>query len=121
MARAKVATPVNWKRGEEVIIGPALRDAERLRLIPQRRDGASALHACRAAARRLILITLITRHVWNRVADQPAHGLDACLLHVTSLRQSVVDLDRDGDGILRHASGERRQSSVANHCLRCGI
>jgi alkyl hydroperoxide reductase subunit AhpC len=34
-AKHKVATPVNWKQGEDVIIVPALKDDEARKLFPQ--------------------------------------------------------------------------------------
>ena len=45
-----MATPVNWKNGEDVIIVPAVSDEEAKAKYPQRLEGAEALPAHRAAA-----------------------------------------------------------------------
>ena len=49
-AKHKVATPVNWKQGEDVIIVPAVSDAEAKQQYPGRLEVAEALHPDRAAA-----------------------------------------------------------------------
>ena len=49
-AKHKVATPVNWKQGEDVIIVPAVSDAEAKEKFPGRLEGAQAVPARGAAA-----------------------------------------------------------------------
>ena len=49
-AKHQVATPVNWKHGEDVIIVPAVSDEEAKAKYPERLEGAQALPAHRAAA-----------------------------------------------------------------------
>ena len=44
-AKHKVATPVNWKQGEDVIIVPAVSDAEAKERLPGRLEVAEALPA----------------------------------------------------------------------------
>ena len=50
-AKHKVATPVNWKQGEDVIIAASVSDEEAKKKYPERLEGAEALPAHRAAAR----------------------------------------------------------------------
>ena len=49
-AKHKVATPVNWKDGEDVIIAGSVSDDDAKKQYPQRLEGAQALHPHRAAA-----------------------------------------------------------------------
>ncbi len=49
-AKHQVATPVNWKNGEDVIIVPAVSDEQAKAKYPERLEGAEALPAHRAAA-----------------------------------------------------------------------
>ena len=49
-AAHKVATPVNWKRGEDVIIVPAVLDEEAKQKYPGGWEGAQALPAVRFSA-----------------------------------------------------------------------
>ena len=46
-AKHKVATPVNWKPGEDVIIAPAVSDEEAKQKYPRRLENAPALLASR--------------------------------------------------------------------------
>ena len=50
-AKHKVATPANWKQGEDVIIAGSVSDEEAKKKYPGRLEGAEALPADRAAAR----------------------------------------------------------------------
>ena len=54
-AKHQVATPVNWKRGEDVIIVPAVSDEAAKAKYPERLEGAQALPAHRPAAQGLTL------------------------------------------------------------------
>jgi alkyl hydroperoxide reductase subunit AhpC len=47
-AKHRVATPVNWKPGEDVIIAGSVSDEEAKAIYPQRLDGPKALSAHRA-------------------------------------------------------------------------
>ena len=49
--RHKVATPVNWKQGEDVIIVPAVTDEEARAQLPEGLEGAQAVPAPHAPAR----------------------------------------------------------------------
>ena len=49
-AKHKVATPVNWKHGEDVIIAGSVSDDDAKKTVPARLEGAQALHPHRAAA-----------------------------------------------------------------------
>ena len=49
-AKHRVATPVNWKQGEDVIIAGSVTDDEAKKIYPARLEGAEALYAHRAAA-----------------------------------------------------------------------
>ena len=49
-AKHKVATPVNWKHGEDVIIAGSVSDEDAKKTYPQGLEGAQALHPHRAAA-----------------------------------------------------------------------
>ena len=49
-AKHKVATPVNWKQGEDVIIAGSVSNDEAEEDLPGRVEGAQALHPDRAAA-----------------------------------------------------------------------
>ena len=49
-AKHKVATPVNWKQGEDVIIAGSVSDEDAKKLFPRRLEGAQALPARRQAA-----------------------------------------------------------------------
>ena len=49
-ARHKVATPVNWKQGEDVIIAGSVSDEDAKKQYPGGLEGAQALHPHRAAA-----------------------------------------------------------------------
>ena len=49
-ARHQVATPVNWKPGEDVIIAGSISEEEAKRRYPQRLEGAEAIYADRAPA-----------------------------------------------------------------------
>ena len=49
-AKHQVATPVNWKNGEDVIIVPAVSDEQAKAKYPERLEGAEALPAHRPAA-----------------------------------------------------------------------
>ena len=57
-AKHKVATPVNWKHGEDVIIVPAVSDEDAKAKYPERLEGAEALPAHRPAAEGLELRSL---------------------------------------------------------------
>ena len=50
-AKHKVATPVNWKHGEDVIIAGSVSDEEAKKTYPEGWKRAAAVHADRAAAR----------------------------------------------------------------------
>ena len=50
-AKHKVATPVNWKQGEDVIIAGSVSDDEAKRDLPERLEVAAAVHPHRAGAR----------------------------------------------------------------------
>ena len=49
-AKHKVATPANWKQGEDVIIAGSVSDDEAKEIVSGRLEGAAALHQDRAAA-----------------------------------------------------------------------
>ena len=49
-AKHRVATPANWKQGEDVILTGAVTDDEAKKLYPARLEDAEALHPRRAAA-----------------------------------------------------------------------
>ena len=49
-ANHKVATPVNWQQGDDVIIAGSVSDDEAKRDLPGRLGVAAALHPDRAAA-----------------------------------------------------------------------
>ena len=49
-AKHKVATPVNWKHGEDVIIAGSVTRRGRQEAVPERLEGAAALPAHRSAA-----------------------------------------------------------------------
>ena len=49
-AKHKVATPANWKQGEDVIIAGSVSDDDAKKQYPARLEGAEALPADRAAA-----------------------------------------------------------------------
>ena len=49
-AKHKVATPVNWKQGEDVIIAGSVSDDDAKKQYPAGLEGAEALHPHRAAA-----------------------------------------------------------------------
>ena len=49
-AKHKVATPVNWKQGEDVIIAGSVSDEEAKKQYPEGMEGAQALHPHRPAA-----------------------------------------------------------------------
>ena len=55
-AKHKVATPVNWKHGEDVIIAGSVSDDDAKKTVSAGLEGAEALHPDRAAAARLRLI-----------------------------------------------------------------
>jgi hypothetical protein len=46
----RVATPVNWKQGEDVIIAGSVSDEEAKKIYPPGLEGAQAIHPDRAAA-----------------------------------------------------------------------
>ena len=48
-AKHKVATPVNWKEGEDVIILPSVSDEEAKRLFPTASSPTSPIYALRAS------------------------------------------------------------------------
>ena len=52
-AKHKVATPVNWKPGEDVIIAASVSDEDAKQLFPEGWKAADAVPADRAAAARL--------------------------------------------------------------------
>ena len=52
-AKHQVATPVNWKPGDDVIIAPAVSDEEAQQALSGRVPRAEAVSALRAAAARL--------------------------------------------------------------------
>ena len=49
-AKHKVATPVNWKQGEDVIIAGSVSDEDAKKQYPRRLEVAEALYPHRAAA-----------------------------------------------------------------------
>ena len=49
-AKHKVATPVNWKHGEDVIIAGSVSDDEAKKIYPDGWKCAQAVHPDRAAA-----------------------------------------------------------------------
>ncbi len=49
-AKHRVATPVNWKEGDDVIIAGSVSDEEAKKIYPGRVEGAAALYPHRAAA-----------------------------------------------------------------------
>ena len=49
-AKHKVATPVNWKQGDDVIIAGSVSDEDAKKQYPQGLEGPEALHPHRAAA-----------------------------------------------------------------------
>ena len=53
-AKHQVATPVNWKQGEDVIIVPAVSDEEAKKRFPDGWKGSQALYSNRSSARGLI-------------------------------------------------------------------
>ena len=70
-ANHKVATPVNWQQGEDVIIAGSVNDDEATRDLPGRLGVAEALHPDRAAAE---LISCAAGHRPG-VADRPRRPL----------------------------------------------
>ena len=50
-AKHKVATPVNWQHGEDVIIAGSVIGRRRQEAVPERLEGAKAVHPDRAAAK----------------------------------------------------------------------
>ena len=49
-AKHKVATPVNWKQGEDVIIAGSVSDDDAKKIYPRRLEGAEAVPPHRPAA-----------------------------------------------------------------------
>jgi alkyl hydroperoxide reductase subunit AhpC len=66
-ANVKVATPVNWKQGEDVIIPPAMQEAEARERFPAGWK-APLLYAARAAAARVSGISDLARRATRRTA-----------------------------------------------------
>jgi hypothetical protein len=99
-AKHKVATPVNWKQGEDVIIVTAVSDAEAKEKYP-RAGGAEAVPALRRRQRRehLYLLTLalsappqLARHEPPPRGPRPrvstsARHLSTRTAHTTSARE----------------------------------
>ena len=61
-AKHKVATPVNWKQGEDVIIAGSVSDEDAKKTYPQGWKSPQALYAHRSAAARLNRVTM---SVWT--------------------------------------------------------
>ena len=67
-AKHKVATPVNWKHGEDVIIAGSVTDDDAKKTVPAGLEVAEALHPDRAAAEGVRRIELDDLH---RARRQP--------------------------------------------------
>ena len=65
-AKHKVATPVNWKQGEDVIIAGSVSDDEAKQHLSERLEGAEALYPDRAAAERSERVTASRRRKSDR-------------------------------------------------------
>ena len=72
-AKHKVATPVNWQQGEDVIIAGSVSDDEATRDLPRRLEGAAALHPHRAGARHDRRRQLLVAHA-RRGPGRPRPG-----------------------------------------------
>ena len=60
-AKHRVATPVNWKQGDDVIIAGSVSDEEAKKIYPARLEGAAALYPHRAAAEGLMFKAVCPR------------------------------------------------------------
>ena len=94
-AKHKVATPVNWKQGDDVIIAGSVSDEDAKKTYPQGWKSPKPVHADRAAAgrnrvdRRDRAGELLEALV-DLLARQPARALGAELLDVEGRQHRAV-------------------------------